>query len=132
MLLIQSGFTSKYGKYGTPAQYPALCMTEMTEDGCAFWEKELKKESQMLVPNRERTKQALIRDLSRANTYAWEPLWNMETGTGSECIADLVLHPPWEHFLNKSSVFFEEIIYSISVSPIQCHCEILKCVIAPA
>lgn len=65
MLLIQSGFTSKYGKYGAPAQHPALRMTEMTEDECAFREKELKKESQMLVPNRERTKQALIRDLSK-------------------------------------------------------------------
>ena len=55
-------------------------MTEMTEDECTFWE-ELKKESQMLVPNRERTKQALIRELSRASVYTWEPLWNMETGT---------------------------------------------------
>lgn len=34
-------------------------MTEMTEDECTFLEKELKKESQMLVPNRERKKQAL-------------------------------------------------------------------------
>lgn len=107
-------------------------MTEMTEDECTFWE-ELKKESQMLVPNRERTKQALIRELSRASVYTWEPLWNMETGTGSECITNLVLHPPCEHFLNKkSSVFFEEIIYSISVSPIQSHCEILNCIITPA
>lgn len=32
MLLIQWGFPSKYGKYGTPAQYPALCLTDDWDD----------------------------------------------------------------------------------------------------
>lgn len=52
--------------YGTPAQCPALHLTDgwVIEDGCAVREEELQKETpDVTVPNIRGTKQALI----------WEP-----------------------------------------------------------